>query len=70
MGNLSISEKTSVNLYLVGVAVCFAFWVGLAYSIAIQAREDNVKQDVKIEAMTEMKTDIAVIKSILENKKK
>lgn len=67
MAGLTIDEKTRVNLYLAGVAVCFAFWVGIAYSLASDAKVTNDKQDQKLEALNDIKVDIAVIKKMLEN---
>lgn len=64
-----IDEKTKISILYIGVIICVAFWSGLAYSVALRAESVNEKQDQKLEALSEMKTDIAVIRNILDNKK-
>ena len=68
-----INDKTNVPLFsaigAIVVLLGFSFWLTSLYSIAVEAQRVNEKQDLKLEALNDIKTDIAVIKKILENRK-
>jgi hypothetical protein len=73
VGIMNINEKTNIPLFsaIGGIIVLlgFSFWLTSLYSIAVEAQRVNEKQDAKLELLYEIKTDVAVIKKILENKR-
>lgn len=66
-----IDDKTKIPLFTMvtgmAVVVSISIWIGDTRSMAHNAQSVNEKQDKKLEELSDIKTDIAVIKKILED---